>query len=75
MIYRSDKDTIDSSLIDSIIKFLEKKNKSSFGDIVKNINASYYEVLKHVLHLKQNGIINKIQSPEGYYQISKTIKS
>lgn len=75
MVYKSDIENLDKTLLDSIIKLLEEKNKSSFGDIVKDIDATYDKILKHVLHLKQNGVINKVKSPQGYYQISNTIKS
>ena len=71
MSYKIEIKSMNSVVIDSIIEYLENKNKSSFGDMVKNINAPYHEILKHVLFLKRYGVINKIKNPEGYYQISK----
>lgn len=71
MSYKLQKENLNPVVINSILQLLEVKHKSSFGDLVKNIKAPYHEVLKHVLHLKHEGVIDRIKNPEGYYQLLK----
>lgn len=53
-----------------IIDLLSSKQECAFGDIVKQLDYSYNEVLNNVLEMKNKGEILKSKKHRGNYVIS-----
>ncbi|MCG8698571.1 MAG: hypothetical protein MI922_10995 [Bacteroidales bacterium] len=52
---------------EQIINMLNTKKKCVFGEIVRDLNFSYNDVLTNVIELKKNGKITKSAGDDGYY--------
>lgn len=52
---------------EQIINVLNTKKKCVFGEIVREVDFSYNEVLTNVIELKKNGKITKTAGDDGYY--------
>ncbi len=52
-----------------IMQLLNKNSKCLFGDLVKDLDYTYDEILNNIMELKQQGKIKKIQDHQGSFTL------
>jgi predicted ArsR family transcriptional regulator len=52
-----------------IIDVLKAQQPCSFGDLVKELDYSYNEILQNILELKSKGDIQKLNKYQGNYTL------
>jgi len=57
----------------SIVKHISEYKKCVFGDLVKELAVPYHDLLKHVLELKNKGVI--VKETNGYFTLPTTAKT
>lgn len=68
---RNDDNISEMPLKNEIIKLINDRKQCAFGDIIKELNYSYNDILNCVLELKKQGIITKSSNYQGNYIISE----
>jgi DeoR/GlpR family transcriptional regulator of sugar metabolism len=58
------------SVKSEIIKLINDKQQCAFGDIIKELNYSYSEILGNVIELQEQGKIKKSRDYQGNYIIA-----
>lgn len=54
-----------------IIEVLREKKECAFGDILKDSEHSYHDLLSNLLKLRRKGKIKKLKNHKGYYSLTK----
>ena len=65
------------SIKKEIMHCIEKSNGAFYGDIVRELRYPNYTVLKHIIELKERGLVEK-DNEGGKYQLirnGKTVKT
>ena len=62
------------SIKKEIMHCIEKANGAFYGDIVRELRYPNYTVLKHIIELKENGLVEK-DNDGGKYKLIKDGKT
>ena len=55
----------------AILEFLADRGMSYFGEIIKNLSLSYSKGIKHILEMKEEGLIDNNINPPKYNLVQK----